>query len=460
MKLRGTHILVTDDESHQRAIMTEFLEELGVKVIQAQNGREALEKVKSEDKLDLIISDLQMPEMNGIDLLKAVKAERDDIPLIVVTAHGTIETAIEAIKLGASDYLLKPLELEEVKLRIQKILEIRALNRKTAWLETENRRLAKPSSVVIESQPMKALFRDLSRVVDSETTVLLSGETGVGKEVIARYLHDNGPRSKGPFMAINCSAIPDNLLESQFFGHEKGAFTGADRRMVGSFELANGGTLFLDEIGEMDLRLQAKILRALEERKITRLGSPTQTSIDVRIVAATNKNLPELVKSKQFREDLYYRLNVVNFQIPPLRERREDLAPLVRAFVEKEVGQKKKGQFKIDPSFFEALSTYSFPGNVRELKNMVERAILFSNNDTITENALPAEVNRKHAPVISKPLVEMSGEESLNDMVMAYEKNIVTATVDACKGDIEEAAKRLKVSRSALYAKISKYGAA
>ncbi|HEX4923674.1 MAG TPA: sigma-54 dependent transcriptional regulator, partial [Bdellovibrionales bacterium] len=461
MKIKGVHVLIVDDEAHQRMIVAEFLSGLGAEVRAAANGHEALQALKDDEKIELVISDLQMPELDGLGLLKAAKSLREDLPFIVVTAHGTIETAIEAIRQGAAEYLLKPLELEEVRLRIQKILEVRSLARKAAWLETEHSRLAKTSSFVFESPVMKKLFADLNRVVGSDTTVLLSGETGAGKEVVARFLHDHGPRAKGPFMAINCSAVPDNLLESQFFGHEKGAFTGADRRMLGSFELANGGTLFLDEIGEMDLKLQAKMLRALEERKITRLGSPVQTPIDVRIIAATNKSLPELVKEKRFREDLYYRLNVVHFQLPPLRERKEDLPALVRAFIERELGEKRKSEIKIEPSFLEALSRYAFPGNVRELRNIVERALLFAVKGTLTEGSLPSEVTGgAHAALVAASPVPTAppGDKALPDLLNDYEKALVAAAVERCKGDVEEAAKLLKISRSALYSKLSKYG--
>lgn len=455
--VKKAHILIVDDEEHQRHILTDFLKSLGAHPVAVGHGAEALQALSAQGSFDLVISDMQMPEVDGLDLLKRVKAQYPDIDFMIVTAHGTIDSAIEAIRLGASDYLQKPLEFEEVEFRLKRLFQLRQLSRANTALVSENKRLQNlnSSALVYQSSLMQKLIGDLNRVVSSDSTVLLIGETGVGKEVVARHIHDKSERCNGPFIAVNCSAIPENLIESQFFGHEKGAFTGADRRFIGSFETADGGTLFLDEIGEMDLKLQAKILRALEQRQINRLGDHTPIDIDIRVVAATNKPLKQMVAEKTFREDLYYRLNVVQFMIPPLRERKEDIAPLVASFIQKLT----KDAYHIEANFVEALMNYNFPGNVRELKNLVERSLLFANNKTLTANCLPLDLVTS-APLTLPLTIKManrSSDQSLSELVAEFEKQIITDALKEQNGDVELAAKRLKVSRSAFYSKMTKY---
>ncbi|OFZ78689.1 MAG: hypothetical protein A2583_07010 [Bdellovibrionales bacterium RIFOXYD1_FULL_53_11] len=457
-------ILVVDDEAHQRTALGEFLSGSGYAVSAAAGGTEALETLKSNPAISIVMTDMSMPGMDGIELIKQARAATPALDFIVMTAHGTIATAIDALKAGASDYMLKPLEYDEVLLKLDQLARTRKLEARAERLEKENERLRGGNIVVAESSSMKGLLANLEKAAKTDATVLLCGETGSGKEVLARFVHAGSQRSKGPFVAVNCSAIPENLLESEFFGHEKGSFTGADRRMTGYFEQADGGTLLLDEIGEMDLKLQAKVLRALEERKIRRVGGGTDIPVDVRFIAATNKDLKQRVSEGKFREDLFFRLNVVSVFIPPLRERKDDIGPLVKHLAEKHSKSLATQLHGVDDGYVSALRGYAFPGNVRELSNIIERSMIFMSGGRLTREALPADVGGSvaagvAAAVASAPAaLSIAPGKPLADLSADFEKQVIEGTLASNGGDVEKTAETLKVSRSALYSKISKYG--
>lgn len=448
-------ILVVDDEAHQRNILQEFLSSTGdYEAITASSGKEALELLKAKD-VSIVLTDLSMPEMNGIELIKQGKKMRPESSFVIVTAHGTLESAIEAIKVGASDYLLKPVEFSDLSLRLSQLSKMKKLEARTSYLEQENKQLRGDNEIIAESNIMKSLFVELQKVSETEATVTLTGETGVGKEIVARFIHEHSSRCQGPFIAVNCSAIPDNLLESEFFGHEKGAFTGAEQKTSGLFQMANNGTLFLDEIGEMDIKLQPKILRAIEEKKVRRIGGTTDQNINIRLVAATNRNLKELVSEGKFREDLFFRLNVVPICLPPLRERTEDIPPLVTHFVKKFSGTMNRKISVIEPSYMDTLKKYSFPGNIRELANVIERSLIYVKGNNLTAESLPTEFLKSKGRS-STPLTPPG--KTLNELTSLYEKQIIIESLETHQNDMDLAAKSLGLSRSSLYAKVSKYG--
>ncbi len=451
---QGPLILVVDDEAHQRSILRETLSNQGWIVDEAPDGGAALKRLTEVASIRLVVTDLSMPGLDGVELIRRAKADRPDVDFVMVTAHGTVDSAIRAMKAGAKDYLLKPVEHEELALKIRKILEHQSLEVKASRLERENRSLRREVKPVGGSPGMKKLLDELARVARADATVLLAGETGVGKEVVARAIHAQSSRSKGPFVAVNCSAVPENLIESEYFGYEKGAFTGADRRSEGLFEQADGGTLFLDEIGEMDLKLQPKILRALEERKVRRVAGNMDIPVDIRLVAATHRDLKQLVAEGKFREDLYYRLNVVQLRIPPLRERKEDLPDLVQVLVDRYAKPLNVKVEKIDSEYLQALAAYRFPGNVRELANIVERSMIFMTGGTLAVQCLPGDMNTGTGQAVPTPAIP----GTLADRVGEIEKQILAQALTRNQGDVEEVARELSVSKSTLYTKLSKYG--
>ena len=373
-------ILVVDDEEKIRKLLKIMLSLKGHSVDEAEDGEEALAKIE-EDAYDLIIADIKMPKLDGMELLKRINAMEVQIPVIFITAYATVDSAVEAMKLGAVDYISKPFEEDRIILTVEKALGISKLLQEKKELEEELERRVLPKDIVCNSPAMKRVLELAEKVARLPgTTVLITGESGVGKEVVARFIHRRSPRAKKRFIAVNCGAIPEHLLESELFGYEKGAFTGAYQRKKGIFEIADGGTVFLDEIGDMPLEAQVKLLRVLQDKKVQRLGGTEEIEVDVRIIAATNKNLEKLVKEGKFREDLFYRLNVFPIKIPPLRERKEDIVPLVRLFAEKVVSKEIEGPI-LTPGAEKILKHYAWPGNVRELANAVERAIILSGGE-------------------------------------------------------------------------------
>jgi two-component system NtrC family response regulator len=383
-------ILVAEDEEKMRRVLEVNLQDQ-FRVLLAKDGEEALRLFK-ENEVNLLLADMRMPERDGLSLLHEVKRLRSEVPVILITAYGTIESAVQAMKEGATDYLLKPVKIEEVELVIQRALLQADLVNENKQLKEEIKSLYGLDTIVSKHPSMIEIMSVVRQVADSKATVLIEGESGTGKELIAWAIHLHSPRIGFPFRVVNCSAIPRELLESELFGHERGAFTGAEKRKIGSFEVAHRGTLFLDEIGEMPKELQVKILRAIEGHHFMRVGGTEEIDVDVRLIAASNRDLKAAVATGEFREDLFYRLNVVTIKLPPLRERKDDIPLLVSHFVEKHKKEVKEKPLEISEKALQALMTYSWPGNVRELENSILRAMLLSRSDRIQIEDLPPEV--------------------------------------------------------------------
>ena len=376
-------ILVVEDEQTLREGIVTAFEDRGWQVHPAADGESAL-KLMEQEAFDLVVTDFQMSGVTGLDVLKRCKQINENAVVMMMTAYGTVESVVDALRAGAHDYILKPFDLDELELKAERALEHKRL---LARVEAYDRDTIIPrfENIVGESPQMKAIFKTIEKVARSNATVMILGETGVGKELVAQALHQNSVRCEQPFVKMNCAALHENLLESELFGHERGAFTGADRQRTGRFELANGGTLFLDEIGNMALSTQAKVLRVLQEREFERLGGSRTIRVDVRVIAATNLNLEEAIQQGQFREDLFYRLNVVTVNVPPLRERREDIIPLAKYFIDKAASEVKRDVRGIDPGAVRLLNRHTWPGNIRELQNTMERAVLMSEQPFIRQ---------------------------------------------------------------------------
>ncbi len=379
-------ILVVEDESTLREGVTTAFDDRGWQVTTAAAADEAI-KLLEQEMFDVVVTDYKMPGGSGMDVVRRCKQVNESTVVLMMTAFGTVESAVEAMKTGAYDYVMKPFALEELELKVDKALEHRRLLVK---IEAYDREAIIPrfENIVGESPQMKAIFTSIQKVARSNATVLVLGETGVGKELVAEALHRNSARASLPFVKMNCAALHENLLESELFGHERGAFTGADRQRIGRFELANGGTLFLDEIGNMSLSTQAKVLRVLQEREFERLGGTRTIKVDVRVIAATNVNMEQAIADGRFREDLYYRLNVVTLKVPPLRERRDDILPLAKHFIDAACAEIKKDVRGIDPGAVRLLNRHTWPGNIRELRNTMERAVLMSEQSFIRQEDL------------------------------------------------------------------------
>ena len=443
-------ILVVDDEPPQLELISGFLKKQGFEVTLAESGEKALQIFRRES-FDLVLTDQRMPNLSGLDLLKAVRAVNPETPVIVVTAYGSIETAVSAIKAGATDYLTKPLNLDELLHRIEKVREHHRLVLENRDLREELGERHRIEGIIGESGRMLEVFSLVRRVAPSEATVLIRGESGTGKELIAKAIHFASPRASGPLVKVNCAALPETLLEAELFGHEKGAFTGAFVTRKGRFEVASGGTIFLDEIGDLPTHLQAKLLRVLQEREFERVGSSKPISIDVRILAATHRDLERLLKAGQFRDDLYYRLNVVTIVLPPLRERRQDLPlfmdHLLRVFAEKN-GKKIRG---FTSEAREALLRYDYPGNVRELENIVERASVITRSDVIGRADLPISIQEPEVEVINS-------ETDLPVVVERLERRMIREALARSGGVQTRAAEQLGITERALRYKLKKYG--
>jgi DNA-binding NtrC family response regulator len=399
-------LLVVEDEQNLReGIVTAFSDQ-GWEVSQAANGEEAIRLLESEI-YDVLVTDYQMPGNDGIEVLKRCKMINESTVVLMMTAYGTIESAVEAMQAGTYDYIQKPFNLEELEMKVDRALQHRKLLARVEAFDRETL-IPKFENIVGDSAQMKEVFTTIQKVAHSNATVLVLGETGVGKELIAEALHRNSNRTDQPFVKMNCAALHENLLESELFGHERGAFTGADRQRIGRFELANGGTLFLDEIGNMSPSTQAKLLRVLQEREFERLGGSRTIKVDVRVIAATNRDLGDAIAKGEFREDLFYRLNVVSLLIPPLRERREDIVPLAKHFIDEVAAEIKKEVRGIDPGAIRELNRHVWPGNIRELKNAMERAVLLCEQQFIRQEDLhivgPQNTSRDSAQSINLKL--------------------------------------------------------
>ncbi len=446
-------ILIIDDEESILESLSDILLDEGYRVITAHTAEEGLFRLQEESP-ELLILDVWLPDKDGLEILKELKKKQPALPVIVISGHGTVEMAVQAIKLGAFDFLEKPLSYDRVVVTVANALRFRALEEENIRLRAK---LARGLSG--ESPAIKKVKTEIERVALTDATVLIMGESGVGKEVAARMIHDLSPRRNRPFVEINCAAIPDELIESELFGHEKGAFTGATTAKRGKFELANGGTLFLDEIGDMSLSAQAKVLRVLQEKRFERLGGTKVIEVDVRVIAATNKDLREEIKAGRFREDLYFRLNVVPITIPPLRERKEDIPILVEEILTELALHTGLGKKRLSPEVMEALKNYPWPGNIRELRNLIERLVIMASGEEISLKDLPAEFRSGE-----EPIPYATGEEPwfvCDDFKQArylFEREFLRRKIAKFGGSISHTAEAIGLERSYLYRKLKALG--
>lgn len=448
-------ILVVDDELNMRLVLSAMLKKEGFEVVAAEDGINAL-KILEAEACAAVITDLKMPNLDGMGLLSHVAQNYPATPVIIITAHGTIATAVDALKKGAFDYITKPFEQEELKNVIHKAVRTRTLNEGEVVLGIEE---AKLDGIMGSSQSIRSVYDIIKQVAPTTTTVLISGETGTGKELIAGAIHSNSRRRKNPFVKINCAAISENLMESELFGYEKGAFTGAVITKPGKFELAHRGTLFLDEVGELPKDMQVKLLRVIQEQEFERVGGLRTIKVDVRLVTATNRNLLQDVREGRFREELFYRLNVFPIVLPPLRNRREDILPLMEYFIGK--FNKKLGKVikEIDPLVRERLVSYDWPGNVRELENLTERMVLIAKEDRITIENMPEELKLAAFPARG-PQAEMTHKpfrDIVKDQTEEIEKQVIAKALEDCGGNVTRAALQLGLSRKGLQLKMIKY---
>jgi len=446
-------VLVVDDEASVRQALTDVLETAGYAVATAANGTEGMEKMQTLHP-DAVLMDIRMPGPDGIKVLEMMREKEDRPPIILITAYGNTETTIRAMKLGAFDYITKPFKLDELLAIVQKAVNTRALMSK---ISTEKNEPEHPEEEIMigRSPAMQAVYKSIGRIVDSNVTVLIRGESGTGKELVARAIHLNSPRKDGPFIKINCASIPETLLESELLGYEKGAFTGAGTRKPGKFELADHGTIFLDEIGEMSPATQAKLLRVLQEKEFERVGGTETIRVDVRIVAATNKNLEQSIQEGTFREDLFFRLNVVEIWVPPLRERKEDIPDLADFFVKKSAREFHKEVSGFTPQAMKLLMQYNWPGNIRELRNVCERAVLMSTGPLITIDELPLGIQAQREEI---NLRAERGDMSFKEIIADVEKQVILNVLKEHNWNRSAAAQALKMSRSSLYAKMRELG--
>lgn len=455
MKKKGkpVKVLVVDDDRSHRFMLMSMFKEWGWNVEEADDGTTAVAAVK-EHSYDAILMDVRMAKMDGMEALRRINAFNPAIPVVIMTAYSSVDSAVEAIKIGAHDYLTKPLDFERLRLTMARALDHRQVVEEKEGAKSRKREEIDTAGIIGRSPVMQELLEMISFVSPTEATVLITGESGTGKELIASALHHNSARKKGPFVKVNCAALVENLLESELFGHEKGAFTGADRRRDGKFVQANHGTLFLDEIGETSPAMQVKLLRVLQEQELQRVGGHDVVEVDVRLLAATNRILEDEVKAGRFREDLYYRLNVVSLHVPSLRERREDIPLLAEHFLEI-YGEKNNRRIAgITPGCMDILLHYPWPGNVRELENAMERGVILMRGDYLDEESLPIPI-KKWSQEESGDIT--AGMEGLPSSLEEAEKMVILKTLDEVDGNKSEAARRLGITRKTLLSKLNKY---
>ena len=449
-------VLVVDDDSAHRTMLRTLIGGWGYAVTEADDGSTAVEKIK-ETAFDLVLMDVRMVKVSGLEALETIKALNPAIPVIIMTAYSSVETAVKALKQGAHDYLTKPLDFDKLRLTIKRAMEHTRLKAENRLLRETLGQQFDSQNIIGKSPAMLKLLETVSQVAPSEATVLISGESGTGKELIAGAIHFNSLRKDGPFVKINCAAITETLLESELFGHEKGAFTGADRRKEGRFSQAHGGTLLLDEVSEMSLMMQVKLLRALQEREFNRVGGEVTIQVDVRVIAATNKDLMEQINDGAFREDLYYRLNVVELEVPPLSHRKEDIPLLAQHFLETFAAKNRKAIKGFTPKAMDNLIRYDWPGNVRELMNAVERGVVLARTDYLDvtdfsfmqNSMLQTDQDSADSAALSE-----KGDVPLEEI----EKAAILNTLQAAGGNKSEAARRLGITRKTLHKKLKAYG--
>lgn len=453
-----SRILVVDDEESIREFLEIMLKKEGYEVTTAEDGAKAKD-ILTKKSFDMIISDMQMPNLTGIELLRHVRESYPDVVFMIITAFGTTETAVEAMKLGAYDYLTKPFKIDEVRINIANALRSKNLETEVRVLKKELVKEYSFQNMVGNSDAMHQVFNLIQRVSQAPTNVLITGESGTGKEVIAKAIHYNGPLKDKPFVTVNCGAIPENLMESEMFGHKKGSFTGAIADKAGLFEVADGGTLFLDEVGELPASIQVKLLRAIQERIIRRVGATDDMKVDVRIIAATNRNLEEMVQKNTFRQDLFYRLNVINIKSPPLRDRADDIPLLASHFLKKYNDKLGKQIQSISVEAMDILKKYNYPGNVRELENMIERTVALEAGSTILPESLPPMVNTPSGRKMASSNEIEIGDEGLDldKVVGQIEKELLIKAIHASNGVKKKAAKLLKISFRSMRYRVEKY---
>lgn len=455
------HILIIDDDSGMRDILRQYLEEEGMQVTEAGSGKAGLAVLKAGGTVDLMILDLVLPDMDGLEVLELLQAGGYDVPVVMATAHGSSTKAIRAMQLGAYDYIIKPFELDEVGLLVGRLFEHRQLAEEVRKLQEELQSHDARDRIVGLSEPMQEVYKVIGRVAGSGATVLIIGETGTGKELVADSIHASSPRRRGPFIKVNCAALPETLLESELFGHEKGSFTSAVTQRKGVFELANSGSIFLDEIGEMSLSTQKKVLRVLQEGEFQRVGSSSPIHVDVRVIAATNKDLLHEVERRRFREDLYYRLNVIRIDLPPLRARKDDLPLLVAHFLDKYRYMPDSQPTKISEDALQALLQYDWPGNVRELENTIQRAVVLSQGRMITGEYLAPGSTMPGLGALSLGPVNyvaaLRQGMSLEHALAETERGMLQAALDMAKGEPVEAARLLGIDPAKALVKIDEY---
>ncbi|MGE9984051.1 sigma-54-dependent transcriptional regulator [Desulfovibrio sp. SGI.169] len=447
-------ILVVDDDDAHRGMLRTMLRSWGYTVDEADDGDTAVALVR-EKAFDVVLTDVRMARMDGIHALKGILAYNPALPVVLMTAYSSVETAVEALRLGAYDYLVKPLDFEALRHTLEQAIEHSRLSVENRELRRQLTDAAARPGILGRSQAIRDMLQIISTVAPTEASVLITGESGTGKELVARALHEGSARAGRPLVTVNCAALAENLLESELFGHEKGSFTGADRRREGRFTQADGGTLFLDEIGEMPLPLQAKLLRALQQGEVQRVGSDAPITVDVRVLAATNRDLRREAAEKRFREDLYFRLNVISIEVPSLRSRSEDIPLLAAHFLQRFAERNRKNIKGFAPQALDSMLRYSWPGNVRELENAVERAVILCNGDLITGRELPSGV--ADAPVAETPAPEGGG--SLAGLSLdTVERRAIEETLRQTGDNKSEAARRLGITRATLHNKLRKYG--
>jgi len=452
MKAKST-ILVVDDDLAHRTMLKTLIGGWGYNIAEADDGEKAIEAVHQK-AFDLILMDIRMVRVSGLEALKEIKKLNPAIPVIIMTAYASVETAVKGLKQGAYDYLTKPLDFDELKFAIERAMEHTRLKEENRNLRESLASQFNRQNLIGRSPAMARLMETIAQVAPSEATVLITGESGTGKEMIAGAIHFNSLRKDGPFVKINCAAITETLLESELFGHEKGAFTGADRRKEGKFRQAEGGTLFLDEVSEMSPGMQVKLLRVLQEREITRVGGDEVIKVDVRVIAATNKDLIKEMDAGHFRDDLYYRLNVVTINVPPLRERREDIPLIAQHFLKMFAERNHKSIKGFTPQVMDRLLKYNWPGNVRELMNAVERGVVLSRSDYLNEGELVLALRDHELPEEASSWKALKEDMPLEEV----EKEAIMKTMEVAGGNKSEAARRLGITRRTLHIKLKKYG--
>jgi two-component system NtrC family response regulator len=448
-------LLVVDDDASQRRLIEFWLKEEGYSVATASDGNAGLQAF-TEKAPALVIADIRMPGLSGLDLLGRIKAVNADTPVILITAFGTVGDAVDAMKLGAADYVLKPLNPEELKVNVQRALEHQKLLDENRYLRDFADTAFRFENLVGASKKIRDVFDVALKVARRDSTVLLTGESGTGKELLAKAIHQNSLRPSKPFITVNCGAIPENLIESELFGHRKGSFTGALADRIGKFEAANQGTVFLDEIGELPVHLQVRLLRVIQEREIDKIGHPKPIPVNVRIIAATNRNLRTLIEDGQFREDLFYRLSVVTIELPPLRERRDDIPPLVQHFLKKHCERYQMPLPSVTDEALELLTRYEWPGNVRELENVIEHAVVLGRSDVIRTEDLPSHIRHAKSQISSIGLRLPDEGISLEEV----EKEILVQALEKHQWNQTRAARYLNISRKTLIYRMEKFGLA